>query len=218
MKNYLIVGGIIVISLVGIWLLAAGSENPEDISTPDQSANPGVPQRFDETAASPDKTAYTSPYNPGLSFSYPQDWHITEGPDNSTAKQLVTFESPKDVNDFYFCLDMTEVDAASSLDLQSKMTDILAVDSFMATGVGKALSSVLFTVEGSTLLWSVADTTPSLSDSAFDNQITNPAGRRLQILGRFNCRESQSSEISTVQFEESLWFHQARDIVLSLSY
>lgn len=219
MKNYLLIGIIILISLFGIWWLAANSDEHDSASDNGQAADTSQPEAYDASADRADKVTFTSQYNPNFSFMYPGDWNLTEGTDNSAQQQLVTFESPMDRNGFYFCLDLTEVGADSDLDLSANDASLLAVDDFSAANVGKPLASVIFTHEGSpSLLWSVVDTKPQLTDTSFTSQITNPQARRLQSLGRFNCREEQAPELSLHQVTGSRWFAEAQGIMHSLSY
>lgn len=219
MKNYLIIGGIVLTSLIGVWLLAASSDDQADNNSNDTSQTPAEPEAFDPSSSAVDTTSYSSQYNVNLRLEYPLEWNLTEGTDNSADQQIVTFESPMDANGYYFCLDLTEVGMASQLDLSASPVSIKAVDSFMSAGVGKDLYSVNYVPDGSNaLLWSITDVMPQLTDTEVAAQITNPGGRRLQTLGRFNCRADVAPALTTEQFTNSRWYHDARNIMLSLAY
>jgi hypothetical protein len=219
MKNYLIIGVLVVVSIVGIWLLAARSDDRTGQSTVEETALPQEPESFDPAAETSETMQYISQQYPVLRLSYPTNWNVTEGADNSPEQQLVTFESPKDANNYYFCLDLTEVSVASDLDFATSGANISAVDSFMAEGINKDLSSVIFNVEeGGNLLWSLIDGSADTSQGSFANEITSPNGRRLQTLGRFNCRETDSRVSDHQEFTNSRWFNQAQAILRSLSY
>ena len=215
----MIVGSIFILCLVGIWWLAARSDD-QNSDTQNQSATlPQEPEAFDPSLAEQDTIEYVSKFNTSLKVSYPINWNLTEGTDNSAEQQIVTFESPKDANNFYFCLDLTELGIGSNTKLETTGASLDSVDDFTASGVGKSLNSVIFSVSGNTnLLWSIVDTKPQLDGSEFANQIVNPMGRRLQTLGRFNCRETESPDISSQQFIDSRWYADARQILQSLAY
>jgi len=219
MRNYLLIGAIVIISLAGIWLLAADSdEAAEQTPTPDNNT-PTEPEVHDPSAAPADTLAYTSQFNDGLSLNYPVNWNVTDGDANSADQQLVTFESPIDGGGFYFCLDLTEVSPASQLDFGVSMAAISAIDGFSAAGIGQDLHSVIFEInDNPARLWALADSEPQMSDTRFSAQISNPAGRRLQTLGRFNCRDEQPPALTLEQFQNSRWFNEARAIALSLTY
>src|SRR5690606_34832016 len=100
---------LVVLALIGgaIWFLffKGGDEGDEIPADQEQRQAQDFPARFDESGAAASATGYESEFS-GLKFSYPENWNVTKGADNSEESQLLTVESPLDENEFYFCVDM----------------------------------------------------------------------------------------------------------------
>lgn len=220
MKNYLIVGLVVILGLAGIWFLAENSEDHAGQQTDQENEQPTEPEAFNPDSDRGEIATFTSQFQPGFSVDYPASWLDTASPDNSADKQLVTFESPQDEGGHYFCLDMTEVTADTEVDFATKPYQVLDVDAFAIDGLGQSLFSVIFNVEEEgNLLWSVIDDeiSPDTKEQ-FDNQITSTSGRSLQVLGRFNCRDAGAMITDINQFMNSRWLNEAKSIIGSLDY
>lgn len=182
-------------------------------ATNEQEGPKDYPVSFRESESSAGLARYESEFT-DLAFAYPDNWNVTEGADNSEASQLLTVESPLDAHEFYFCLDVYVVSDAEAEDFSVPDAQIVAVDA-----LDSGHHSVLYTVDAvAGLLWGVTDEAPQVGAQGFLSEITSDTGYRLQVFGRFSCREETKPEITAGQFQDSRWFHETTNIVNSIEF
>lgn len=207
MKSFLIIAGLVILGALIWFFVIDNDEEPVPVEQQD------FPVRLDESTSTAEPASFQSE-NGNLSFQYPDTWNVTPAAGNDDASQLFTVESPLDANEFYFCLDLNRVSAGNDVNFattDAELTDIEVLENERV--------SVLFRIDGvDGMLWSVTDDAPELSDSEFDNELGNQAGDRLQILGRFNCRDEQKPDISVDEFKASRWFNEAKTLINSLDF
>lgn len=205
---------IIVIILVGagIWYFTGNDDDGEQNQVENYQPK-DYPERPGDAEEAASLTQYQSSLT-NLAFSHPENWNVTEGADNTADAQLLTVESPLDINEFYFCLDLNAVSAADEADFAIADAQILATETLES-----GHQSVIYTVEGlEGLQWGVTDETPAVGDDAFTSQITSETGDRLQVFGRFNCREEAQPDLTKEQFQDARWFQEAKAIINSLEF
>lgn len=218
MKNYLIVGLVVLLGLAGIWFLAENSEDHAGQQEVQEDEQPTEPEAFNAGVDASELDTYTSP-NTALSLSYPQTWSITESPDNNAQEELITLESPVDANGFYFCLDLNGRHGLADVDGFSEFTiEDVSIESI--NRLNDEIESVIFRIDGvDGLLWGASDSATSESDSSLTNTLAGDNGSSLvQVTGRFNCREIDKPDLSSEIFTNSRLFKEASAIVESLSF
>lgn len=218
MKWLAITVGVLLLGFLGYWLIELKDEplEPEPAQT-DADQLGQAPETKPAQAVAPTLADFSLEFG-NLSFKYPAEWNLIEG-DNTSEQQLVTIESPKDNEGYYYCVDFNEFGASQDEDLTSDELKILSTAPITASGVGKPLYGVTFQTDTSNLtISSLVDGQVQVGATSFENSITNPAGRMLQIIGRFNCREEQLPTLSLEEFENSRLYDEARQIYLNLSY
>lgn len=208
MKKFLIVL-IILIILGGLgWFFFLRGDDEPDQDEVAQKQN--FPVQFDQSIPTAEKATYTSPFQ-NLSFDYPNNWNVVEGAENSEEQQLLTVESPQDTNEFYFCLDLNLVSSDAEDDFTA--TDVQVFASEQLDSGNHAITYKMKDASG--LYWGVTKSAVEVGATTFASEISGDSGR-LQAFGRFNCRETQKTDISTEQFQNSQWLQEAKAIVNSL--
>jgi len=210
---------ILLVGFVGYWLIEL-KDRPQGTETAQSDANTlgQAPETKPDQPADPTLVDYSLAHG-NLAFKYPGEWTLIEGADNDEQLQIVTIESPKDNEGYYYCVDFNEYGPGQDPDLESANLEVQAVDSITAAGVGKSLSGVIYqTTANQLMIWGLSDMTPSVGDSRLVNSVTNPAGRQLQAFARFNCRDEQLPSIELEQFQNSRLFDESLIIFTNLSY
>lgn len=176
-----------------------------------------VPKDYPERLGDAEPTANATQYQSSLSslaFEYPENWNVTESTDNSDNAQLLTVESPLDINRFYFCLDINAVSPSEPVDFSISEAQVKAVEA-----LEPGHQSVIYSVEDlNGLLWGVTDEMPQVGNEGFSGEIVGASGSRMQIFGRFNCREDNRPDLSIEEFQNARWFKEAQGIVNSLEF
>lgn len=208
MKKAVIVIVVLALLGAGAWFfLDRREEEPSNTEPQD------FPARVDESEQSANQIRYESDLT-GLAFAYPDNWNVTAGADNSESSQLFTVESPLDFNEFYFCLDLYAVSATETVEFNIPDAKVAAVDT-----LDSGHQSVLYTInELDGLQWGVTDEAPQVGGTGFLSEITSESGYRLQVFGRFNCREDSQPDLTQEEFQNARWFHEARAIINSLEF
>lgn len=221
MKKGLIVGLVILVLAAaggGVWyffLRDKSSQASQDTANVDKSAP--VPYKSSDDITYEE---YSSTYNPNLKVRYPSDWIVAEGEDNSADLQIITFESGQDLNEFYFCMNFDEYAADDMSHLTIPDVEIVSVEPFATEGIPSGLSLVTFksTKAPNDYQLALTDTPPAMDATIFTAQVTSAGGRRVQIWGRFNCREAARPSFSLDQFNNSQLVHDATGVLKSLQY
>ena len=159
--------------------------------------------------------------NVGLAYSYPADW-TKETSVSDDLDETVNLRSPLDTEGHYYCLDMIEYSAASTVDL-SMLGQVYDVDpTFTADGIGKPLNRVTYGPVGSTTFFHhtvIDDTTVETGDNvAFEESITNPEGRRLQIIGQYNCDNPEYLGFTQADHDNGFLYLTAAEVTHSIAY
>ena len=218
MKKALIVLAIILLASISVWyFVIRDTSQSEDI---DETADTTIP-----VAYSPGKIlqfdTFSSEFNPVLSLRYINTWVIAEGADNSADLQIITLESPQDTHEFYFCLNIDDYASDDVSDLSIGNIQVVSVEPFATEGAGKDLYFVTFKSDTAPNDFQIGltDTPPVVGDSSFVDQITSDStDRRLQVWGRFNCREDVRPDITLDQFNNSQLLNEASATLASLKY
>lgn len=209
-KGLIILVAALLVGILGWFLIVQRGNEPATVENMEPQ---DFPARYDEVESPYELTQYTSEFG-NLSFEYPENWSVVEGGENTADEQLLTVESPLDQNEFYFCLDIYRVGAASVEDFTITDADILATKQLQ-----DSRNSVTYDVEElDGLYWGVTEETPQTGDNSFVNEISNQSGERLQSFGRFNCRETENRSISVEEFSDSRWLHEAEAMMESLDF
>lgn len=210
MKKAFIVLGIVLIGALGWFYFNRGGDEP---SQPVVTEPQDFPAPFDDSTATAELAKYESDFG-SLAFDYPSNWNVTEAADNSADFQLLTVESPLDINEFYFCLDLTLLGSGSEESFTISDAEVLAVDE-----LGNDRKSVIYNVDGlDNLHWGVTEDAVKVGDKTFTSEVSNPSGERLQLFGRFDCRSTDNLELTKDEFQNSRWLHEAKTIVNSLEF
>lgn len=208
MKKTLIILILAILIGAGIWWFFINDRE-------DDQADVAGPQDFPavyEVGDTAPTERYESPFT-NLAFSYPNNWNVLEGAENSAEGQLVTAESPLDENEFYFCLDFNIVSDESAAAFAITDAEVLAVNP-----LDSGYTSVIYRVEGlDGLQWGVTSEDVAIGDSTFTSEIANGSSYT-QVYGRFDCRATNKRGISLDEFQNSRWFHEAQGIVNSLEF
>lgn len=156
-----------------------------------------------------------------LKIQYPSTWNLVEGANNDEDSHIVTIESLMDVNKFYYCIDFNEYSAKSSKDVDFSVKDakIFSVEDFSSKGISKPLKKVNYQLKSGLIMTTISDDdTITNKSTVFDQSITNPSGRKLQIFGRFNCRDKERPEISYDDYSNSQVYDEGLQALLRISY
>lgn len=208
MKKFLIVLVVlIVLGGLGWFFFLRGDDEPVQEETAQKQ---NYPVQFDQSSTPVAKTTYASPFQ-NLSFDYPNNWNVVEGADNSEEKQLLTVESPQDTNEFYFCIDLNLVNPDAEDDFTTKDAQVIASEQLDSGNY--AITYKIKDLER--LYWGVTSNAVEVGATSFASEISGESGR-LQVLGRFNCRETTNVDFSAEHFKNSQWLHEAKAIINSL--
>jgi hypothetical protein len=158
--------------------------------------------------------------NPSLSYKYPADWQKSSA--STDLSEYVYLRSPKDANGYYFCFDMTEYDIKATNNL-SMNAEVVAVDpTFTADGIFKPLNALNYSPldgRGGYHLTIIDDTSVKPGENvSFEESITNPNGRRLSVLGQYNCDDLDVNNFSLSQYQNGLLYEAGIEIGASISY
>ncbi|MDZ7786107.1 MAG: hypothetical protein U5L95_03230 [Candidatus Saccharibacteria bacterium] len=213
MKKLLVIIGVIIVG-AAIWFIIWGFPGDEQQPAQTEPTQPqDFPARVDESGETAELTRFESEFS-DLTFTYPNNWNVTEGADNSEEDQLLTVESPLDENEFYFCLDLHVVTDTADASFAIDDAEILATET-----LENGDQSVIYQLEGlSSLQWGVSTETVNEGDESFVSRIDGASGAQAAVFGRFDCRETESEDIEVDEFQNARWFHEANDIVQSLSF
>jgi len=210
MKKFLIVLVILIIlGGLGWFFFLRGDDEP---ATEQEAQKQNFPVQFDASVQPTEKATYNSPFD-NLSFDYPNNWITVEADGNSEAAQLLTVESPQDTNEFYFCLDFNMLSNGAEGDFTATDSDVVS-----SKQLESGRYAVIYTIkdlEG--FYWSVTDTAVEVGATNFPNELTSDSGR-LQVFGRFNCRETQKVDFSQEHFQNSQWLREAESIINTIKF
>jgi hypothetical protein len=154
-------------------------------------------------------------------FSYPEKWNLVEGANNSDKAQIITLESPMDAHEFYYCIDFNEYSAAQAgaVDFTAKDIEILETEDFTATGIGKPLKLVTYRTSNGMILTTVTDDlTATKEKRQFQQSIVNPAGRTVQLFGRYNCRDENRPTLMPADYLDGQVYKDGYQILQKLKY
>lgn len=156
-----------------------------------------------------------------FALKYPNDWNLVEGESNADTSQIVTLESPMDAHKFYYCIDFNEYNAMSAVNVDFSVKDvqILEVADLTSEGIGKPLKLVTYQLPSGRIFTTVTDDLQvSSAVKEFMQSITNPAGRKVQIFGRFNCREKTPPPIKLEDYKNSQVYQDGFRVFQNLSF
>jgi hypothetical protein len=209
MKKFLIVLVIIIVLGAAGWFFFLRGDD----EVPEQTAEK---QNFPVQHADPhehvESVAFTSPFN-NLSFQHPNNWNVVESSENTADEQLITVESLLDTNEFYFCLDLNML--ATGIEGDFTATDSKVISSKQLESGRHAITYTINDLDG--IYWSITDNAIEVGATTFPNELTGQSGR-MQVFGRFNCREETKTEFSVEHFQNSQWLNEAEAIVNSLEF
>lgn len=195
--------------LLWFFVINRGSDDSDVQSSQPQD----FPAPFSESEPAASQAQYTSELS-GLAFSYPSNWNVTEGIDNSAESELLTVESPMDINEFYFCLDINRVGSSVTDSFAISGANVIATETLQSGH--QAVAYTVGTLDG--IQWGITNESPAVGSDGFASEISNPSGERLQVLGRFNCREDNKPDLTKQEFQDARWLHEARDMINSLTF
>lgn len=210
---------VLLVGFLGYWLVEL-KDRPSATETTqtDPNALGAAPEAKSGEPADPTLSPYDFEHG-NLAFMYPEDWTLVEGASNSDELQVVTIESPRDLEGYYYCIDFNEYGPGQEPELEEENINVASTAPITASGVGQPLSGVIFQTQTNQItLWALADTAPAVGDTSFASSVTNPAGRTLQSFARFNCREDQLPSISPENFQNSRLFDESLIIFTNLTY
>jgi hypothetical protein len=209
MKKILLIGAVLLAGFLA-WFFVIRDDSPD--TAVQQTEPQDFPAQYDESVTAVAQTQYSSEFG-NLAFAYPSNWTVVERSDNTEDSQLLTVESPLDQNEFYFCLDLYQVGDGAAEDFTVTDADIRVVEQLQHNR-----HAVIYNVAGlDGLYWGATQETPQVGGTSFVNEIPSQPGYRLQTYGRFNCRETEPPRISTDEFRNSRWLHEAAAIVDTLA-
>lgn len=206
---------LIVVAMGGLAIFKSQKANKVKVATPDTS----TPVKSKQ-GAPPTLADYKFQFG-NLAFKYPEDWNLVKGESNTDASQIVTIESPMDAHKFYYCIDFNEYNATSAgnTDFSVKDAQILEVTDLRSEGIGKPLKLVTYQLMSGRTLTTVTDdlqVAPARKD--FLQSITNPVGRKLQLFGRFNCREKTPPQMRLEDYKNSQVYQDGVQVFQHLSF
>lgn len=218
MKWLAIVVGVLLLGFLGYWLIELRDEPAEPTPTADPNQLGEAPEAQTAEAVTPTLSDYELEYG-NLAFKYPSEWNLVPGADNDDDFQVITIESPKDNEGYYYCIDFNEYGPGQEADLEASDMSVLSTEALSAAGVGKPLSSVVYSLDTSNVLISaLIDSQTEVGATTLEHSITNASGRQLQVFGRFNCREEQLPALTLEQFQNARLFDESLAIYLNLNY
>lgn len=181
-----------------------------------------IPVPTQKGATVPELVGFEADFG-NLTTKYPKTSVVETGANNNDDLQIITIESEQDANEFYFCVNLDEYAAGNNQDLSMPMLEVVKVESFPVNGINKNLYLVTFknTRENASendYQWALTENQPQVGDVKFVGEITNGVGRRLQVWGRFNCREDERPDIEVEDFNNSKLQQEARLILTNLNY
>lgn len=209
MKKFLIVLLIIIVLGAAGWFFFLRGDNEEPEQTTEKQ---NFPVQHDGPHEHVESATFTSPFN-NLSFQHPNNWNVVKSSENTADEQLITVESPLDTNEFYFCLDLNLLTTGIEGDFTA--TDSKVISSRQLESGRHAITYTINDLDG--LYWSVTDSAVDVGATTFPNELTGQAGR-MQVFGRFNCREETKTDFSADHFQNSQWLNEAEAIVNSLEF
>ncbi|MCA9333599.1 hypothetical protein KC963_00970 [Candidatus Saccharibacteria bacterium] len=218
MKKLLIIGLVVLAVAAGVWWFVLRGDSSNDTQA-SQDADTSIPQAYKATD-DVSFDSYTSEFNPNLKLRYPSSWIVAEGEANTADFQVITLESGQDLNGFYMCMNMDDYAADDKSDLSIPDIQVVAVEPFKTEGIKDGLYLVTFkrTKYPNDYQFGLTDVAPEVGANVFTDQITSDSGRRLQVWGRFNCRETERPSMTQEQFDNSQLFHEAKSVLASLQF
>lgn len=209
MKKFLIVLVIIIVLGAAGWFFFLRGEDEEAAEVVEKQ---NFPVQNDGSTTPAATTEFASPFN-NLSFSHPNNWNVVESSENTADEQLITVESPLDTNEFYFCLDLNML--STGIEGNFTATDSKVISSEQLESDRHAITYTINDLDG--IYWSVTDSAVEVGATTFPNDLTSDTGR-LQVFGRFNCREETKTDFNTEHFQNSQWLYEAEAIINSLKF
>lgn len=218
MKKWIIAGVVLLLAGGGVWYFVIRKDSAAEEQQA-QTVDTSKPEAYN-SKENVSFDSYTSEFNPNLKLRYPSDWIVAEGEDNSADYQVITFESGQDANTFYMCMNMDDYAADDKSILNFSDVNVVAVEPFKTEGQKDGLYLVTFSTVKSPNNFQLAltDIQPEIGATEFTGQITSASGRRLQVWGRFNCREEARPSITQEQFANSQLVNEAKSVLASLQF
>jgi hypothetical protein len=205
------------------WIIWVGDDDlDKDAVNSDLSATtPIVPETTTEPIVRSDWNNDNFTLNVNLRYQYPTDWTKTTDVTDQL-NEFVYLRSPNDINGFYYCIDLLEYNAASTIDLNMAAKVVDSDPTFTADGIFKGLNRITYQsldLSSGFHTTIIDDMTITTGDSVvFTESITNPDGRMLQLLGRYNCDESQIGDFTLDQYQNGRLYLQGLQIFHSIHY
>jgi len=203
-----------------MWFIDDDNNLANDVVS-DQTAEILIPEQADGPIIRTDWKYDNFNFNVSLQYQIADGWTKTSDVDEDL-NEFVYLRSPKDANGFYYCLDLLEYNKTATIDLDMVANVVDSDTTFVADGIGKPLNLIAYQPLGggfgfhTTVIDDTSVTTGE--DVAFNESITNPDGRMLQVLGQYNCDDPLINGFTLAEYQGGLLYMEGFEMMHSIAY